>query len=96
MRRVQIAWKHCPNCDEPLGKRIFVGDVWECQACGESGTREPGLYDTAPLSRWGAWDWDTTESLPELPTAQHGVEPTVENGGDLPAVANQSDDELPF
>jgi ribosomal protein L37AE/L43A len=32
-------WEHCPNCDAPLGKRIFPGDDWECTECGESGTR---------------------------------------------------------
>lgn len=32
----------------------------------------------------------------EMYSAQHGVEPTVESVGALPAISNQSDDELPF
>ena len=62
-RRTPRAWEHCPNCDAPLGKKIFVGDDWDCAECGESGTRQPGEYDTVPLTRYPAWDWDTTESL---------------------------------
>ena len=59
------AWEHCPNCDAPLGKKIFVGDEWACAACGESGRRAPGQYDTAPLTRYAAWDWDMLESIQE-------------------------------
>jgi hypothetical protein len=68
MRYVKVYWTHCPNCDAELGVdvKVFVGDYWECPECGDSGTRQPGQYDTAPLTRWASWDWDTTESIPAL------------------------------
>ena len=66
MRRIPVAWTHCPNCDAELSTRVFVGDYYDCAECGESGQRQSGPYDTEPVVRYMAWDFDTTESIPAL------------------------------
>jgi hypothetical protein len=32
-------WQNCPNCDAELSIGIAPGDDWQCESCGEYGTR---------------------------------------------------------
>jgi len=29
---------YCPNCDAEFPARVAMGEEWECQECGDSGT----------------------------------------------------------
>jgi ribosomal protein L37AE/L43A len=49
IRMKENLWEHCPSCDAILSDRIAIGDEWECESCGEYGTRRPGKHDFSPL-----------------------------------------------